>query len=332
MIVLTGELPPPFGIDCKRQQPARSCRWGVPYFSQLWVRFYIPLNIFLLGQMNTNTVGWSAEICCEGGPVLVANLDDFGFWRGAEPFDSSMATELHYWSSFTPELPEDWHPNGPTGHQYLTSANPSEAREKLISLLLNLWPGTAVDRSEATWRASRPDGRILNAALSPESEYDSAIRNLGYDGIHQFGDGAAGYLWSAEPGMVRIDVDEKREFLLLSQVEYADDEHDALEAYDYALKAAWVEAAPTSQYRVTMGPVIVAWAPNSARDLPGAIGHANTGPSRSGVLLDMATGGSGALLWLEPGLYESTLQYHEEGSWAISWCRLQRIDEDHKRI
>jgi hypothetical protein len=284
------------------------------------------LIIFLFLKMNAKTLAWSEEIGCEGGPVLVANLDDFLQWRGVEPFHSSRATDLHYWSPFTSELPEKWHPNGPTGHQFLGSANPSEAREKLMSILLNLWPGTTVDRTEATWRATRPDGRILNATLSPDSEYDSATRNLGADGIHQFGEGAVGYLWSAAPGMVRINVDEKRDCLLLFQVEFADDEHDVQKAYDYALRAPWFEVSPTMQYRVTSGAVVVAWAPNSAHDLARPIGHADTGASLSGILLDMATGGSGALLWLEPGLYESALQYHEEGSWAVSCCRLQRVD------
>ena len=122
-----------------------------------------------------------------------------------------------------------------------------------MSLLLSLWPGTTVDRAGATWRARRPDGRIMNAALSPDSEYDSAIRDLGIDGIHQFGEQAYAYLWGAAPGMVRIDVDEKRDFLLLSQVEYADNERDAQAAYDHALRAPWVDASPTHQYRVTLG-------------------------------------------------------------------------------
>lgn len=277
--------------------------------------------------MNTKTSAWSDEIGCDGGPVLVANLNDFVHWTGTEPYDSARATELHYWSPFTSELPEQWHPNGPTGHQYLASANPSGARDKLMSVLLARWPGTTVDRAETTWRAIRPDGRVLNAALSPASEYDSAIRNLDTDDIHQFGEGAVSYLWSAAPGMVRINVDEKRDFLLLSQIEFADDEHDAQKAYDHALMASRPGVPPTRRYRVTLGPVVVAWAPNSAGDLSRAIGHADTGPSCPGVLLDMATAGSGAVLWLEPGLYESTLQYHEEGSWAISWCRLQRVDE-----
>lgn len=269
-------------------------------------------------------LAWSGEIGCEGGPVLVANLDDFEQWCGSEPFDSSKATELHYWSPFTSELPEQWRPNGPHGHQYLATSHPSEKREQLMSLVLNLWPGTTIDRTDATWRAKRPDGKILNAALSPESEYDNAIRHLGAESIHHFGEGAIGYLWSAEPGMVRIDIGEKRDFLVLSQVEFADDEADAQRAVDHALKASWHHVVRSSQYEVTFGPVVVAWSPNSARDLSKPISPNDTAPSRPGRLLDLATGGSGALLWLEPGLYESTLQYHQEGSWAISWCRLQR--------
>ena len=72
------------------------------------------------------------------------------------------------------------------------------------------------DRSEATWRAIRPDGRILNAALSPDSEYDRAIRTLAEEALHGFQGDAMGYLWSAAPGMVRVSVDERREFLVFS--------------------------------------------------------------------------------------------------------------------
>jgi len=275
--------------------------------------------------MNEKKLAWSEEIGCEGGPVLVANLDDFKHWSGCEPFDSSKATELHYWSQFTSELPEQWHPNGPNGHQYLATSNPSEVREQLMSLVLSLWPGTTIDRTDTTWRAARPDGRTMSAALSPESEYDKATRNLDIEGLHHFGVGATGYLWSAAPGMVRIDLNEKRDSLILSQVEFADDDEDALRASNYALTAEWRDAVPRLQYQVTVGPVVVAWSPNSVHDLSKSIGHSDTAPSRPGILLDMATGGSGALIWLEPGLYESTLHHHEEGSWAISWCRLQRV-------
>jgi hypothetical protein len=277
-------------------------------------------------KMTTNRPAWFDEIGCEGGPVIVANLDDFLEWRGSEPLNPSSATELHYWSPFTAELPQQWQPNGPSGHQYLPCADPVQTRESLTALLTERWPGTKVDRSNSTWRAVRPDGRVLNAALSPDSEYDRAIRDLGADGIHTYSRGASAYLWSTCPGMVRIDIDETRRYMLLSQVEYADDETDAQVAYTHALSAPHGHVQPSQQYQITEGPIVVAWAPNSARDWSTSRSSMETTCALPGKLLDLSTDGSGALLWLEPGVYQSTLQYHEEGSWAVSWCRLQRLD------
>lgn len=276
--------------------------------------------------MITKGLAWRDEIACEGGPVLVANLVDFEQWSGCEPFDASRATALHYWSPFTSELPGQWQPNGPTGHQYLSSANPPESREALMSVLLGRWPGTVVDRTSGTWHATRPDGRVLRAALSPDSEYECATRHLKFEGVHHFGIGATAYLLSVVPGQVRIDVDEKRNFLLLSQVESADDDVDVQKAYAHALRAKSCQEQGV-QFRVTDGPVVVAWSPNSARDLKEPIGNDDAGQTVSGMLLDMTTDGSGALIWLEPGLYQSTLQGHEEDTWDVSWCRLQRISD-----
>jgi hypothetical protein len=194
-----------------------------------------------------------------------------------------------------------------------------------MTLLTERWPGTKVDRSDSTWRAFRPDGTILNAALSPDSEYDRAIRNLGADGVHIYSRGASGYLWSASPGVVRIDIDETRHYLLLSQIEYADDETDAQFAYLHALSASHDHVRPSQQYRITEGPIVVAWAPNSAGDWSASRSSKETTFALPGKLLDLSTDSSGALLWLEPGVYQSTLQYHEEGSWAVAWCRLQRL-------
>jgi len=275
--------------------------------------------------MATNRTAWFDEIGCEGGPVLVANLEDFLQWHGSELLDPSSATELHYWSSFTAELPQQWQPNGPSGHQYLACANPIQARESLMALLTERWPGTKVDRSDSTWRAVRPDGKALNAALSPDSEYDRAIRDLGADGVHPYAQGASAYLWSARPGMVRIDIDQTRRHMMLSQVEYADDDTDVQAAYMHALNAPHDHVQPSQQYQITEGPIVVAWAPNSARDGPISKSSMGTTCSLPGRLLDLSTAGSGALLWLEPGHYQSTLHYHEEGNWAVSSCRLQRL-------
>lgn len=266
---------------------------------------------------------WSEEIACEGGPVLVANLADFLQWHGSEPFAPSMATELHYWSSFTNELPEAWQPNGPAGHQYLTSADPIGHREEMMDWIAARWPGTLVERGDGMWRAVRPDGKQLRAVLSPDSEYDRAIRNLGHEGIHRFGRDASAYLWSVAPGRVGIHVAPSRDTILLFQFEYVDDEAAEQQARQFVLDAS-VPVDEGLRYRVDPGPLVVSWAPNSARDLAQAVGETDTSPGQPGVLLDFLTVGSGALLWLEAGTYAVSSGYHQEARWGLTWCRFKR--------
>jgi hypothetical protein len=112
----------------------------------------------------------------------------------------------------------------------------------------------------------------------------------------------------------------------MSQIEYADGDDDAQVAYAHVLNSAQRDQVSAIQYRVISGPVFVVWSPNSVHDLAKPIDQWTTTASAPGILLDLATDNSGALLWLEPGLYEVSLHYHEEGSWAISWCRLQRVN------
>ena len=117
-------------------------------FGQHWTLPAISFNLYIVTEhgrpkMNINRPAWFDEIGCEGGPVIVANLDDFLQWRGSEPFNPSNATELHYWSPFTAELPQQWQPNGPSGHQYLPCANPVQTRESLMAFLTERWPGTS---------------------------------------------------------------------------------------------------------------------------------------------------------------------------------------------
>ena len=269
-------------------------------------------------------IAWQGDIECEGGPVLVANLGDFLQWCGNDAIDASLATELHYYSPFTGELPESWQPNGPTGHQYLASADPAESRDDLIAWMVARWPGTVVDRSASQWCATRPDGRVLRAGLWPNSEYDHAVRHLGTEGIHAYGHGASAYLWGSGPGPVRIHLSAERNSVLLTHVEFADDNEEAERAHARALALSAASAADGLHYRVKDGPVIVAWSPNSAGDLERPIHASDTGRDRAGMLLDMTLDESGALVWLKPGIYVSTLGYHEEGNYGIAWCRLRR--------
>lgn len=65
------------------------------------------------------TEEWEGAIGCEGGPVLIANADDFRHWTGTDPLPNEDRKELHLWSGFTSELPEKFRPDGPVGHQYV---------------------------------------------------------------------------------------------------------------------------------------------------------------------------------------------------------------------
>lgn len=274
-------------------------------------------------DMAVQDLGWQGDIECDGGPVLVANLDDFLQWHGSDAIDPALATELLYYSPFTGELPQNWQPNGPTGHQYLASADPAKSRDELIAFMLAHWPGTVVDRSHSQWHVTRPDGRVLRVALSPDSEYDRATRHLGNESVHAYGDGASAYLWSAIPGRVRVRA--ARDTLLLSQVEFADDQEEAERAHQRAAALGAAAEPGSLAYRVSHGPVVVAWSPNSVRDLREPIAAADAGRDRPGKLLDLAFAQSGALIWLEPGIYTSTMGYHEQDNYGIAWCRLRRL-------
>ena len=268
---------------------------------------------------------WQGDIECEGGPILVANLDDFLQWHGSDPIDPALATELHYYSPFTGELPEAWQPNGPTGHQYLASTDPAKRRDELIAWMLARWPGTEVDRSRPQWRATRPDGRVLRVGLSPDSEYDRAIRNLGDEGVHAYGDGAAAYLWSSASTPVRIHLGAARDTLLLSRVEFADDNDEAERAHDRALALGAASSPNGLRYRVSGGAVVVTWSPNSMGDLRQPIAAADTDRDCPVKLLDLSLEESGALVWLEPGMYGSMLGYHEQDNYGVEWCLLRRL-------
>ncbi|MCP4200687.1 MAG: hypothetical protein GY769_01980 [bacterium] len=211
---------------------------------------------------------WTGEIGCEGGPILVANTDDFRHWHGADPLPLEARRELHF---------------------------------RIVTLA---------------------DGRRLHAALDPASEYDRAIRDLEFEAVHSFGPNRTCYLWSVEPGLVAVSVNRGHDRLHWAQVNFADGPSDVADAYAYADASA----AQTSglSYAVTSGPVVVAWSPNSVRDLssPDAASRATTDDIPR--ILDLATGGSGASLWLDPGSYLASSGYHETEVWGVSWCTLER--------
>ena len=182
-------------------------------------------------------IGWSDDIECEGGQLLVANVADFAHWVGAS----------------------------------------------------------------------------------------AALADPGYDSVHAFGIGQSCYLWNAVPGSVRITADSSRTSLFLSQVDYAQDDAGRETAHAFALTYQSGATTAGLSYRVSAGPVIIACARSSARDTSTAIEPLPLSGATPGALVDFANGPNAAALWLVPGLYASSLFYHEEDRWGVSWCKLQRV-------
>jgi hypothetical protein len=172
---------------------------------------------------------------------------------------------------------------------------------------------------------TRPDGKCLNAALWPDSAYERAIRRLKYEALHQFGPSRQCYLWSAEPCSVKISVDGSRTWLCLAQVNYADHEAGRAAAHAFPLSHEGAGDAPGLRYRVEQGPVVIACSPNDARDTSTAIDALPLSMHSPGAMIDFSFGSHAFALWLMPGVYESSLFYHEEDRWAVSWCKLQRV-------
>ncbi len=153
------------------------------------------------------------------------------------------------------------------------------------------------------------------------------IDSAGHDSVHVFGDAHAGYLWKVPPGAVRVTVDSFRTSLWLAQIEYADNDADRDAAHAYALAFDSADSAPGHTYRVGSGTVVIASAASSVGDTSTDIGGLPLSATSPGALVDFATGPNAAALWLTPGLYASSLFYHEEDRWGVSWCRLERVSD-----
>ena len=153
----------------------------------------------------------------------------------------------------------------------------------------------------------------------------SALADPGYDSVHAFGSGQSCYFWNAVPGSVRITADRWRTSLFLSQVDYAQDDAGREAAHAFALTYQSSQSAAGLSYHVGGGPVVIACAGNSARDTSTCIEQLPLSTATPGALIDFANGSNAAALWLEPGQYRSSLFYHEEDRWGVSWCRLQRV-------
>ncbi len=171
------------------------------------------------------------------------------------------------------------------------------------------------------WRGARAATKLRASA------HQRAFEGLGNEGLQQFADGHACYLWCIEPGSIRVSVDASRAWLIMAQVEYADSEADRAAAHAFPLSYAETGHIAGLRYRVDAGPVVIACAEPSALDTSTSLDKLPLSAASPGALIDFASGSSAAALWLAPGEYEPSLFWHEEDRWGVSWCRLQRISD-----
>ena len=157
--------------------------------------------------------------------------------------------------------------------------------------------------------------------------FGQAVDSGGLEAIHHYGPANACYLWRVAPGMVTISVDSTRGRLCLAQIEYADSDADRAAARAYALAFDGLQQASGLHYRVDKGPVVAVCATNSVQDTSTSIARLPLSGASPGGLIDFAGGPNAAALWLVPGLYASSLFFHEEDRWGVSWCRLQRVSD-----
>jgi hypothetical protein len=169
-------------------------------------------------------------------------------------------------------------------------------------------------------------GAVLLANTADFVDWTGAVPEaIGHEAVHLLGSGHSVYLWNALPGTVRVSTDGARDSLCMAQVEYADNDSCREAAYAFALAFRGAPLAPLMQYTVTHGPVLIAWSGNQAADSSTALASLPLSASTPGALVDFARGQSAAALWLRPGVYASSLFFHEEDRWGVSWCRLQRL-------
>jgi hypothetical protein len=272
------------------------------------------------------TAAWRGSIGCEGGPVIVANAEDFEHWTGSDPLDSLEPIELHVWGQFTAELPEAFRPDGPTGHQILPAGGRADVlrmQAELVEYVRERWPGTVVEDKFGTAVLRRPDGTQMNVRPEPLTEYDRCIRDLDDVKVHQFGARRNALVWSVEPGIVDLHRSADGRRLALAQVTVADDDAGAREALGVVDEVRVDPGASLLTWEIHSSAVVVAWAPNSITDLEGRLAWTHLAPKDPGRILDLATGSSGALLALEAGTYQVVTGFRDGGQWEVMWCILE---------
>ncbi|CAN5479918.1 hypothetical protein BH09MYX1_BH09MYX1_48090 [soil metagenome] len=230
---------------------------------------------------------WVATVGAEGGPVMLADLPDFGQWTGAAPYaelrklnpKAAASTKdrmrtLHYWGQFTDRLPPPF--TAASGHQYLQFATEAEAQAKLTDLT------RAVKKKHPTVQITEDDQQThfllpgddedaqMWAELSPKSEYDASWQaNQDEESwVHTFGKSARALFWDmGGPGATEIGVSADGTEIVLLRT-WVDEESQEKEAKALVDTASESEAA-AGEFAIPSGKAIVISSPIAPFQLEG---------------------------------------------------------------
>lgn len=301
------------------------------------------------------SLSWNGTVNCEGGPIVVADVDAWSNWLGAEPFSRLRTLQglpadvlsrlpqqrvIHYWGHFTGELPEPF--TWTEGHRFLECATEVDAFAQLNALR------TAVTRKfRGTLSADpdgfgfvREDGRRLTAELAPSSAYDVACQaatDVAWE--HLLGPVGAGLFWEMEGGgtaEVAMSVDGRELVLVRSWLSGDDATVDAERDEVHALIASRPEQQRLDAHlSVTSGRVIAAWSPMAPFDLANVKDSAaleSLIDAQRVVSLDTDVFGRIALgFTLTPGRYRASVGRHDAERWSCHWCRLTLAEGRDRR-
>jgi hypothetical protein len=252
---------------------------------------------------------WSGRASSEGGPILVADVDAYGRWRGAhQTWSNDGSYRVHYYGPLIERLPASLQPSGADEwHQYAICSGIEAARayvRELREAAQRLEPkltsreqsamtadeigskARAASASESgmtewlkSWRDHLEQGidlelgdeRLLHIDVAPDTDYAKACEALTGDvAFLKLGD-APGLVWELEgPGTASIARAE--DSLLLLRIWEGGGDDDDSEAEQAA--RAYAETAEEGEVdagsiRFTSGSIVVVWSPVAAADTVG---------------------------------------------------------------
>ncbi len=314
--------------------------------------------------MSERRLKWVATVGCEGGPVMLADLPDFGQWTGAAPYPElrklspkfaestkDRMRTLHYWGQFTDKLPAPFAAEG--GHQYVECATEEEAQAKLAELcrvVKEKLPKVEISEDEEQTHFLLPgddDDEQMWAELAPKSEYDASWQAHEGDEswVHAYGKTAKALFWDVGgPGVadVGVSADGTEIVLVRSWVDEDEDEESVKALVD----APSESEEPAGEFSIPSGKALVVWSPIAPFQLTGMngpddllkLGDAGDPPELDTEMI----GGVGTVLRVKPGRWvvsiastddddddddddEDDDDDDDESSWSCRWMRLKWV-------